>query len=1239
MADFSLPTYEASLFIFLGDLRSRVFSSQVKAARHFGLAHTTISRYENDILVPPLGYLAGLGQLLAEKIEAAGQPVAEAQEALRQEINKSLRYHYPDEQPLKDWAEVMAVAADYLTQQQRAKSPAPEKPVVPETAAADQEPATERWGEAPDVTFFHGRETELTTLNRWLTNDRCRLVGVVGMGGIGKTTLVTRLAQQIKDTFDGVIWRSLRNAPPVEDIVDEALQFFGGQFLPDQPDPLDLGMRHLLEQFRRRRCLWILDNVESVLRGSYRAGHYREGYEGYGQLFRLVGEGNHQSCLIITSREKPKEVAYLEGETSPVRALTLSSLTPAEGRAILTDRGLFGPKTAWAGLIERYSGNPLALKLVAETIRELFDGDIADFLAEGVPIFGGVRDLLDRQFARLPALGQDILFWLAIEREAISANELRQDFIHPIPKQTLLEALRGLRRRTLIEKSGSGFTLQNVVMEYVTNRLVDQVCHEIRTGTIDLLNSHALMEADAKDYLNDSQIRLILQPIIDRLQTVLGEAGLEARLMSLIETLREAGAPQPGYAGGNIFNLVAQFKDDLSGYDFSGIALWQAHLQGLILHNVNFAGADLSHAVFTEIFDNILTVVFSPDGELLAGGTANGEIRLWQKGDGKQWRTYTGHADWVWAIDFSPDGQTLVSGSSDQTVRLWETATGRCRHILEGHTGQVMAVAFSPDGRTIASGSDDQTIRIWDARTGKCRQTLAAHADWVGAVAFSPDGKTLASGSDDRTIRLWDVESWDCYQTLTGHTDWVWFVAFSPDGKMLASAGSDHTVRLWAVGDDDPRCLHTLADHTDRVWCVAFSPDGSTVASASDDRTVRLWAAETGERLRTLVGHTGRVWSVAFNADGQTVASGSDDQTVRLWDVETGRRLRTLRGYTNWVGAIAFNSDGSLLASGSDEQLLRLWVVAEGQRRYTLHGHANWVWSVAFSPDDNLLASGGDDHLIWLWEVASGEPRRWLEGHTDWVRSVAFSPDGRLLASGSEDQTVRLWDVRSGDCVRVLRGHTHRVRAVAFGPDGRLLASTGEDQTVRLWDVRSGEALHTLRGHTKQIKAVAFHPNGRLLASGSDDATIRLWDIAALTAGTTDGDEACLVSLTGHTDRVWSVAFSPDGRWLASGGCDQTVRLWVVKAALTTYADTACRQVLTGHQDWIRAVLFSPDGRTVASGSHDETIRLWEIDSGHCWRILRSNRPYEGMNISGVIGLTETERTMLRALGAVEASA
>lgn len=424
--------------------------------------------------------------------------------------------------------------------------------------------------EAVDVSVFYGRQEELEQLEQWIVNDRCRLVAILGMGGMGKTALSVKLAEQIGQRFEYVIWRSLRNAPLIQDILATLIQFLSDQQETELPTSTEARIARLLDYLRQHRCLLILDNVDSMLQSGSRTGRYRQGYEAYGELFKCIGETIHQSCLLLTSREKPREVALLEGQDLSVRTWQLRGLKEAEAQAILRVQGLCsGTDAEWRVLIEYYAGNPLALKMIAPGV-QVFDTVTAflEFLQRGNLIFEDIRDLLDRQFERLSELEKEVMYWLAIHRELISFSQLRGDVLPPVSERRLLEAIITLEWRSLIERSATLFTLQPVMMEYVTERLVEQMCEEITTERINLFRRHAIVQVTAEESVRDAQIRFIVRPIIDRLLEVfIIKSNLENQLTQILTTLQAESPLEVGYAGDNISSLLNQMQTDLRGDD------------------------------------------------------------------------------------------------------------------------------------------------------------------------------------------------------------------------------------------------------------------------------------------------------------------------------------------------------------------------------------------------------------------------------------------------------------------------------------------------------------------------------------------------------------------------------------------------------------------------------------------------------------------------------------------------
>ncbi|KAK3841862.1 MAG: quinon protein alcohol dehydrogenase-like superfamily [Linnemannia gamsii] len=559
---------------------------------------------------------------------------------------------------------------------------------------------------------------------------------------------------------------------------------------------------------------------------------------------------------------------------------------------------------------------------------------------------------------------------------------------------------------------------------------------------------------------------------------------------------------------------------------------------------------------------------------------------------------------------YSLDGKHYAVGFSSGYIIVFNTSKWDVDCFFQDSKKSIGAVAFSPDSKLLAYGD---SIGIVRTRQHPIDITVApasfqAHSDFISDLAFSPNGLKIATASVDNRIGLWDAASGNRVWPEKSRHRGVSSVAFSPDANpnLLVSGGSDKTIRLWDVGTG--QLTHTLKGHKGAISKVLFSPNGTQIASASSDKTVRVWSVTTKTCDHTFAGHSDRVTSIAFSPDGQRLVSCSEDSTIRTWEPRSGGTGPIYRGHKSQVVCIAYSRDGKQFATCGRDKTLRRWDCRTATKGAVIFGRTNTVSSGMYPYSTVKRGNNVDSNKTFkptlqyphAFTSQSGSFEGPFEGHG---KVIAISPDGLLTATPCANPfNVQLWHKGTNNqpsLSRQLIGHRKKISCIVFSPDNQHIASGSFDGTTKIWDTRSGALVCTLMGKKSKVTSLAFSPAGQQIVTGSEDGTVRLWDEFGSATPTEEKLEGvastrrCLATFEDkkNSQSVTSVAISPSGQWVASGGEGGAVRLWYANSHDNNSVN------LEGHRDPVNSIVFSPDNKHIASGSDDGTVRIWDIDN------------------------------------------
>ena len=1042
--------------------------------------------------------------------------------------------------------------------------------------ALDRQAAID-WEDAPtDIQPFCGRTTEIKQLTEWILVDRCKIVTILGIGGIGKTSLAAKLGQQLQDGFNFIIWRSLREAPPLNQLLGDIIPFLARHTISELPKTSPKRISALLNCLKEQRCLLILDNVEAIMTAGEFVGNYREGYSNYGELFHRLGTTTHQSCTLLTSREAPNEIIELAGAKLPIRTLSLSGLN-GDGATLLDRMDVQGDRQILQAISDRCHGNPLYLRIIASIILKNFDGDPESFLISDRYNYSKISTIITEQLARLTVTEKLVVYHLSLRREPISMTALGEHFELMSLQGNLVSTIDSLIRRSIVQTVGGsnldrqevkGYTLQNVILELATDRLRAELDLELQTpGNLFFFNHLALHPTTSPEYIRQIQQRLFLNPLSRLLHR---RHGVET--ISFIQFTIRSVTDLTGYAVGNLINLAIELKANFTNWDLSNLHIAEVDFQEVQLAEVNFENSVFDRCQFPQGMGTIFELKFSPNGQLLAAGGTDGRVHVWEVATGRKKFLLAGHTGWIRTLCFSDDGKYLATGSGDHTVRVWDTISGECLHILTGHQDIVWLLYFAPNSSIVASIDRLRVINVWwlkrqqpvfsvkisdltiwngtiDLSKGRLvtasPEGIAVRSLWqrgkrmlaipdqkaVKKIIFSPDKKHLWGLTFDKEVYCWNIETGELVGELIGHNSRVFDIVFTSDYQRIVTT-SKECIRVWNART--MTCLQSIYPQQSTL-SVDLHPSGEKMAIASGNGVVQLWEIDRGECLLNFSGRTMRFLTAIFDRQAQQVFAGRDDGLILSWSLtgQTTTPGHEYVGHNDIVRSIAISPDNTKLVSGSHDTTVRLWNLATGECLKVMTGHNYWVSHVMFL-DDHQTISCGEDGKICHWNFVTNKVNILPTNSQYWLMGVGASVDGQIAIAGYNNNMMDLWNFAT-KTMQTLTTQGNRIRFISFSQNLRHLVTLSDDGLLSLCDYQQLTRIKTWLVGGRDWIALRFLPQDQCKVAIAGRAGIEIWD---LTIG------ECTCKLMEHTAPVCSIDFTPDGQYLLSSSEDGTVKLW-----------------------------------------------------------------------------------------------
>ncbi|XP_028408749.1 apoptotic protease-activating factor 1-like isoform X2 [Dendronephthya gigantea] len=1089
----------------------------------------------------------------------------------------------------------------------------------------------ERQAEVNDILSLLSAGNNLVGVVGVRTGD---IIGIRGMGGLGKTVLAQAIAWKVAMTRQ-VIWLDIGQTPDCLALINTLVKALGGSM---SFSDISSAQSWIRANTVNKDCLVVLDDVWNV--------------DDAGVFDYLSGKCQ----LLITTRDSDvvrglKASALYELQTmaqNKSRALLYQSAQVTDD-----EKSMFSTRmqAIVVELLEQCRGLPLALSLVGsnlidsraeqdwqDVLDDLKDANLEElrsfFPKDSYP-YDNLLAAINVSFERLEESHRERFLDFAIfpEDTDIPSDILELFWSSADSGKRTCNARMGRRILTVLEKKSliqkgpalhgkNSYRVHDLLLDFARGKLRDTIT-DVQCMFIEALNRKCVNGEWAKfqgnkDYYyqylpyhlhSSEQYGVLLNLFFDF--HWLEQKVKETNLPSLISDFRFLGTDSyeikllksslmlsadviekaPDSIGPQLLGRLLSCADE-----HPAVKRLLEHIRERCTRKCRLMPlfSCLSEPVgplikiFRKHVDKVLalTTSVSSTGTIVISASTDRSVKVHDLETGKELQVLNGHTMAVYCLALSHSGTILASGSYDSTTRLWNMDSYEQLFVLQGDGGFVNALDFSADDRRLFTGSNDGYLRVWLVATGELFSSLPAHNGHIRGLCTTKDGLYVATASLDYTINLWRSDTLEFQGCFIGHIDTVYsIVATGGDKPTLVSGSGDKTVKIW----DLKTCkeVRSLCGHQGEIYCVAVSPDTKHVISAGKDLVVRLWCYHTGKLLFNFEGHSQSIRCVSIISDGCKALSGSQDKSFRVWDLDTSAYMKRerIRGHSDDVMDIAITRDGSRCVSSSKDGSLKIWKCETADERYALTGHTKRAISVAISVDDRYVVSLGKDSFIKVWNMESGNETNVIEGDKQ-ARFVCFSPEGELVLIGCKDDRFFMWNWKKYDvpikCVKLPAFTT-----MAIACDRNLVYTCGRNSEVCQIDRSSSlQATAISTGPNPNCTSMVILPSGAAVLSGIPTYSVFIyWELSSWREIRYDA---------GHPDEsiVTAIDITSDGKLALSGSSSGTISLVNLESSNVVQTFTK-----TESGDGIRLLRILRDDNNFVVVNETNTVELRNFDN------------------------------------------